>query len=84
MNGLLGVDGLFFVLGLIQIVAVILLSIFMKETQGLTPSEKKVLFTPVHLRANESKQAEKAYKMAHSQNGALLVLGAPLLTENGS
>lgn len=32
MNGLLGVDGLFFVLGLIQIIAVILLSIFMKET----------------------------------------------------
>ena len=55
MNGVLGVDGLFFVLGFIQVVAVILLSIFLKETQGLKPAEKKVLYTPVHLRANESR-----------------------------
>lgn len=66
MNGVLGVDGLFFVLAVIQVIAVICFTFFMKETQGLKPAEKKVLYTPAHLRPNESRQAEKAYKMAHS------------------
>lgn len=46
MNEVLGVDGLFFAFGIIQIIALVIFSFTLKETQGLKPAEKKVLYTP--------------------------------------
>jgi hypothetical protein len=69
MSGALGVDGLFFVLGVVQVIALVCFSVFMKETQGLKPAEKKQLYTPAHLRAAEKKSLD-AGKTARSQNGA--------------
>ena len=37
MNGILGVDGLFFVLGVIQIIGLFVFLFSLKETQGLKP-----------------------------------------------
>ena len=45
MNSKLGVNGLFYVLGACQIIAFVVLSIFMKETKGLTAHEKKELYS---------------------------------------
>lgn len=47
LNSKLGVDGLFYVLGCIQGVAFIVLWLFVKESKGLSDSEKKSLYSPV-------------------------------------
>ena len=46
MNALLGVDGMFFALGFVQVLAFFFFLIAMKETQGLSASEKKKLYLP--------------------------------------
>ena len=47
LNSKLGTDGLFYVLGGIQVVAFITLWIFVKESKGLSEVEKKSLYSPV-------------------------------------
>ena len=47
INSKLGTDGLFYVLGGIQVVAFITLWIFVKESKGLSEAEKKSLYSPV-------------------------------------
>ena len=45
MNSKLGVNGMFYMLGALQVVAFVVLSIFMKETKGLSAIEKKELYS---------------------------------------
>jgi len=47
LNSKLGVDGMFYSLGAIQVVAFITLMIFVKESKGLSDNEKKSLYSPV-------------------------------------
>jgi hypothetical protein len=47
LNSKLGVDGMFYCLGAIQVVAFITLMIFVKESKGLSDNEKKSLYSPV-------------------------------------
>jgi hypothetical protein len=47
LNSRLGINGIFYVLGAVQIVAFIILSVFMKETKGLSAAEKKQLYSPI-------------------------------------
>jgi hypothetical protein len=44
LNSKLGVSGMFYVLGVVQCIAFTSLFMFMKETQGLSASEKKRLY----------------------------------------
>lgn len=44
LNSKLGVNGMFYVLGIVQMIAVVVLSLFMRETKGLSASEKKKLY----------------------------------------
>lgn len=44
LNSKIGIVGMFFVLGFIQVAAFTFLNFFMKETNGLTPIEKKQLY----------------------------------------
>mgnify|MGYP000654553348 CR=1 FL=1 len=55
MNGALGIDGMFFALGGIQVVALFFFLIFLKETQGLSAVDKKKLYMPDDLKAAEEK-----------------------------
>ena len=52
LNSKLGVNGMFFVLGIVQAFAFGILYAFMRETQGLSASEKKNLYA--HSDNNES------------------------------
>jgi hypothetical protein len=47
LNSKLGVDGLFYLLGGIQGVAFVTLAVFVKESKGLSDTEKKSLYSPV-------------------------------------
>ena len=58
LNSKLGVVGMFFVLGFVQVAAFTFLNFFMKETNGLTPSEKKQLYAAVEEEPIESKNPE--------------------------
>lgn len=53
LNSKLGVDGLFYVLGGIQAIAFITLMVFVKESKGLSDTEKKNLYTPVNKEVKE-------------------------------
>jgi len=46
MNSKIGVNGLFYILGFIQVVAFFILNMVLKETKGLTQQEKKMLYAP--------------------------------------
>jgi len=41
MNSKIGVNGLFYILGCVQVVAFLILNVILKETKGLTQTEKK-------------------------------------------
>ena len=45
LNSKLGVDGMFYVLGIIQVLAFVTLGLVVKETKGLSDTEKKNLYT---------------------------------------
>lgn len=44
MNSTIGVNGLFYILGFLQVLAFIVLNMIMKETKGLSAQEKKELY----------------------------------------
>lgn len=68
MSGTLGIDGLFFSLGAIQVVAFFFFTFFLKETQGLSASDKKKLYVPEELLEAEKRQAENADAEKKSDN----------------
>ena len=44
MSSPIGVNGLFYILGFVQIVAFTIFSLFLKETKGLKEHEKKEIY----------------------------------------
>ena len=89
MNALLGVDGLFFALGFVQVIAFFFFLIAMKETQGLSAQEKKKLYVSDSAAQAASKNdrsfevdgGERSFEKRPMSINAQLVVSAPLLTE---
>ena len=46
INNKIGIDFLFYMLGIVQFIGFFIFVIFMKETQGLTTQQKKALYVP--------------------------------------